>query len=257
MGRHMLLRPLIFTACALALVAGMAESGRADDFGLSAISKIKRAVAPVECVVPALHAADLGPGVSGTAFFVSREGIFVTANHVIEKMKSLGARCNASVLLPAGGWKNENAPASAREVFPFVPGACEQDYDDDVAACRVTLNPFSNASVKDDIGPVSFETSAQPDGTEVAYLGFPQGYAWPITGRGWIASSTPVNAVPTLTIDGWSWHGVSGCPVFLSNGAVIGMLVGSESGEDEGLAVARPASLITELLRRSEILWKT
>jgi hypothetical protein len=242
---------LVVCALVAALLAA-SRSGRADDFNQVAILATKRSVAPIECVRSAQQVAEAGESVSGTAFFVNRTGAFVTADHVIQKMKALGTRCSPALLLPNGGWKDENAGSDARNVYPFDPTACDEDYADDVAACRPSSNPFAAASVKDDIAPVTFQTTAIADGTEIAFTGFPDGYAWPVTGRGSIASSTPVNTVPSLTIDGLSWHGMSGCPVYTRNGAVAGMLVGAENGEDAGLSLARPARVIISLLRQAQ-----
>lgn len=235
---------------ALVCVTGMAL---ADDFSPSAIQTVKHSVAPIECVRPPQQVPDTSEGASGTAFFVSKTGAFVTADHVIQRMQSLGARCKPALLLPDGGWKNENAGAGERAIYPFDPATCDEDRADDVAVCLPAINPFATPSVKDEIAPVAFQISGLPDGTQVAFTGFPQGYAWPVTGTGSIASTTPVNEVPALTIDALSWHGMSGCPIYTHTGEVVGMLVGAEGGDDEGLSIARPARVITALLRQAQI----
>jgi S1-C subfamily serine protease len=246
----------LLVACALvATLVAPSGAGQADDFSAAAIVTVKRSVAPIECVRTAQEAATAGESVSGTAFFINRSGAFVTADHVIQKMNSLGARCAAALLLPAGGWNDAKAVSGARSVYPFDAAACDEDYEDDVAACTLTLNPFATGSAKDDIAPVTFASTAPTDGAQVAFTGFPQGYAWPVTGLGSVASSTPVNDLPALTIDGLSWHGMSGCPVYARSGAVVGMLIGSEDGDDEGLSLARPAHIIVAMLRRAQLVF--
>jgi hypothetical protein len=239
----------IFLVLLAALLAGTV-AGAADDVGTDAVRMVTTSVAPVECLLPASHAAIRG--VSGTAFFVNAQGYFVTARHVLAGMVALGSSCTAVVLIPHDGWNDETSPGT-REVSPFDATTCVTDDRLDLAACRDSDDVILGAFARGFFHPVTFRTSALPDGTAVAFTGFPQGYAWPLTAEGWLSTSTPVDSLPALTIDGQSWHGMSGAPVYLGSGEVAGVMLAAETDDQAGLSVARPASVVVEFLRAHAI----
>lgn len=188
----------------------------ADDVSPSTIRVVKMSVIHIECLPPPQQL----PGNvfhinTGTGFLVDKQGDFVTAYHVIQRMESRAAQCNASALFGEGTGENQNESNSPSRVYSFVLNACSPDVYDDIAACRITGNPFLNPFVKNDIAPVTFVSTQQPDGTEVAFTGFPSNYDRPVTAKGFVATSTPVNSRPTVTIDRTSWPGMSGAPVYI------------------------------------------
>lgn len=221
----------------------------ADDISPASIRVAKMSVVHIECLPPSAQL----PGIvvhinTGSGFLVDNQGDFVTAYHVIQKMESPDSECNPSVIFRQGSRENQNEPILPVRIYSFVPSACSPDVSDDIVACRTTEDPFSNASLKNEIAPVTFETAQQSDGTEVAFTGFPSNYGQPVTAKGFIATSTPVNSRPTVTIDRMSWPGMSGAPVYTSNSKIIGIIVGGETGDDAGMSVARPASTVVNFL---------
>jgi S1-C subfamily serine protease len=196
----------------------------------------------------------LGP--SGTAFFVDKYGDFVTAKHVIETINGYGAsRCQPAIFVPVGGWENDNPP-TIESYFTFNSTACLYDREYDIAVCRPTHNPWSNKSVSGNIAPVTFETSQQPVGTDVAFSGFPWGHGKPVTAKASIgayqarAIRVAVPDITTIIVAGQSWHGSSGSPLYIDNGKVVGVMVVSELGDASGLSEAAPASAVSDLVNR-------
>jgi len=219
---------------------------------VTTIADLKRSVLPIECIHFSQRVRQVVNGNAGTAFFVNTDGYFVTANHVIESVKALADKCDAAVLPPGTGQAHQTNP-TGRPIYWFDTAACAQDPNDDIAVCQTIEDPFSDEALKGTISPARFETRPHADGTEVAITGFPSGYAWPVTARASIAASSEVNALPTITIDRSTWHGMSGAPLFIANGGVIGIVLGGETGDNVGLCIARPASIIVEFLRKHHI----
>lgn len=236
----------MLTVCLLFLGTSL---GRADGPSIDTIKKMKSSVAPIECLAVSVHVPRVVNGNAGTAFFVNTDGNFVTANHVIDEVKSLNTKCSPAILAPPATRKNDTGRAAARPIYWFEPSSCSQDPADDVAVCRTIDNPFS-AEPSLGVAMVTFETSQQQEGLEVAFTGFPNGYAWPVTVRASIATTTPLNSLPTITLDRLIWHGMSGAPLYSPSGNVIGVMIGGETGDNADLSVARPASVVVEYLRR-------
>jgi hypothetical protein len=79
----------------------------------------------------------------------------------------------------------------------------------------------------------------------------PKSYAVPITSRGFTSgySDTRDEKGPRdLIIDKNAWLDASGSPIFLENGAVIGILVRRGIDNGSGLAMGGPASFIAKVL---------
>jgi hypothetical protein len=79
----------------------------------------------------------------------------------------------------------------------------------------------------------------------------PKSYAVPITSRGFTSgySDTRDEKGPRdLIIDKNAWLSASGSPIFLENGAVIGILVRRGIDNGSGLAMGGPASFLAKVL---------
>jgi S1-C subfamily serine protease len=239
--------------CALFITIAWCSAASSDAPSITTIADVKKSVLPIECIhsSPRLH--QVVNGNAGTAFWVNRDGDFVTADHVVESVKALAGTCEPAVLLAQNTQQHQNTSASGRPIYWFDPSGCEQDPSDDLAVCRTIENPFADPTAKGDISPVRFATRPHPDGTDIAFTGFPSGYAWPVTARASIAASSEVNTLATITIDRPTWHGMSGAPVFIAGGGVIGLILGSETADNTGLCIARPGSVIMEFLREHHI----
>jgi hypothetical protein len=220
---------------------------------LRTIDAVKHSVAPLTCV-PVSTAKSTFLARRGTAFFVSAAGEFLTAAHVILDMQNSDPPCPVSaIVLPVEEWQPE-AQDERVAWFSFKIPDCVIDTDLDVADCSLTddlSTPIPGLSSK--IVPVKFEWSLPPDGTHVAFTGFPMNVRDPITFRADVAASRPVwrneKAVAELLLDRASWPGSSGSPVFLSDGRVIGILIAART-EDAGPGITslRPASSVRALL---------
>ena len=86
--------------------------------------------------------------------------------------------------------------------------------------------------------------------TVPAFVGFPLQETTPVSVRGSIAAywTTQQLVNGELVIDKSSWAGMSGGPVFLGDGSVIGIVTNRGTKTREGMTMARPAWLIEEAL---------
>jgi hypothetical protein len=234
-------------ASVLLPAAALAQAPEPDPF-LKTIAAIKRAVAPIACM-------ELGEGgsrrprrIAGTAFFVTADGEFLTAAHVISDVQR-GALtggpsgCAAPVVyLPVTEWPSGSDEFSARW-YVFDSNRCVLDTPLDLALCRTRESPSADLQRK--IGTVSFDTAPHPDGTSLAFTGFPLNAIQPMTARGHVAMYA---ARDELIVDQSAWPGVSGCPVYLWDGRVIGMLIQRGTGEGTGRAIVRTSAAIQDFL---------
>ena len=229
-----------------------ATSAAGDDPFIVAIETAKRSVAPLDCL------DENGTKILrrlGTASFVSNKGDFVTAAHVLQDMKKGEPSCPiAAIILPVGSWRPETREES-QVWFAFQSANCVMDHDLDVARCR----PDDDLSVPKNgvrfkITPVEFEWTIPPDGTQIAFTGFPLQLRDPLTVRASVASYQTVwendKPVPRLLVDHVAWPGSSGSPVYLANGRVIAILIGGGKDEATGMTIVRPALPIRDMLAK-------
>jgi hypothetical protein len=249
---------ILLSGCALKPVElVLAEPPRPADPFIATIEAMKHSVAPVICLDgdgPQAGILDL----EGTAFFISRSGDFLTAAHVIDGIRDHTHSCPvAAIYLPSDHWD----PQLQQETlawYPFLVADCEFHRDVDVAKCKPLVDlALHRDKLAFEIRPVKFEWASQPDGTLIAFTGFPLGFRDPLTSRGGVAAYTRMRVAGILTqstvdliIDQTAWPGASGAPVYLSDGRVVGMLVARGVQEGEGTAVVRPAQLLQRITER-------
>jgi S1-C subfamily serine protease len=215
-----------------------------------AIQSIKRSVIPIVCIaVNGTVAQTLS--VEGTGFFVAADGTFITANHVIDGMVSeqRKAPCphTAFYLPQSGGWSSEQATFQS-DYYVFHANECKRDADLDIARCR----SVRNVEPAHKIAPVTFETSLQPDGTPVAFTGFPLQFQIPLSSVGNISGYVPTRddgrGPRSIIMDKEAWPGASGSPLYLANGKVVGLLRRRGVNIGTGRTIGIPSRLIREFL---------
>ena len=211
---------------------------------------MKRAVAPVAC--RDVRGGGARPSrIAGSAFFLTADGEFMTAAHVVTDvlkgtLDTSATGCVAPVVyLPAADWPFASADFTARW-YAFDPSRCFRDTSLDLALCRTRNSP--SADLQRTIGVVTFDALPRVDGTAVAFTGFPLNALTPMTARGHIATYTSRDE---LIVDQSAWPGVSGCPVYLADGAVVGVLIQRGTGEGVGRSIVRTAAGIETFLARA------
>jgi S1-C subfamily serine protease len=211
--------------------------GQADPF-IETISHVKQSIVPIACATqPDAQGVVTVKKIKGTAFFVNDEGSFVTAAHVISKLwDERGqpvAGCFPVIYVPNPSWPS---------IKWFQFGSMVMDETTDIAVCKTTKNPFADSALH--LGTLHLVPDIPADGTSVAFTGFPQ-VVIPVTSRGNIALAGLLDKV---VVDKTSWLGVTGGPLYVANGAVIGMMIERGAGDLDGMAFAKPASLILKFL---------
>jgi hypothetical protein len=73
-----------------------------------------------------------------------------------------------------------------------------------------------------------------------------------MTARGHVAMYV---ARDELIVDQSAWPGVSGCPVYVADGRVIGMLIQRGIGEGTGRAIVRTTASIQEFVVKARRSW--
>jgi hypothetical protein len=223
--------------------------GQADAF-IETISHAKQSIIPVACAAPDAEESVTIKEIKGTGFFVNYEGNFITAGHVIKdnfKWNKRGVEadmdCVPVIYVPKPSWQH---------VGWFKFGPCTVDETIDIAVCKTIYNPFSDSSLH--LGRLHLFPATPADGTAVAVTGFPQLTALPVTSRGNVAGTGEFFANTTeIVIDKTTWHGVSGGPIYLANGAVIGMMTHIGENLWAGMAFGKPTSMILKFLSEKNI----
>jgi hypothetical protein len=99
-----------------------------------------------------------------------------------------------------------------------------------------------------------WSSNGPPDGTEIAFTGFPLQLRDPLTVRASVACYQAVwendRPVPRLLVDRVAWPGSSGSPVYLASGRVIAILIGGGKDEATGMTIIRAALPIRDMLAK-------
>jgi V8-like Glu-specific endopeptidase len=219
---------------------------------LAAIETMKRSVTALACLSDNGKDAQILAR-NGTAFFISEKGDFLTAAHVIQDMQKRQASCPvAVVMIPTQKWQPD-ARAETLVWWPFSVSSCRIDRDMDLVACS-TENDLSilRSGLEFKIAPVKLDSRIPPDGTQVAFTGFPLDFRDPLTIRASVAAYRTIwrgdMTIGDILLDRASWVGSSGSPVYLPDGTVIGVVIGTAKDGSE-VMVARAALFISENLR--------
>ena len=160
-----------------------AASAQPPDTFIEVVNAMKRSVAPVACVSPnARRSRSLRT--AGTAILVSADGRFVTPAHVLEneRLKS----CEAALYLPRVAWNDD--PIQGLTWLRFEADSCVSNQELDLSHCRTVESPVGVERLV--VDPAEFATTRPPDGTPVAFTGFPLGAIRPVTGA-WLGGGVP------------------------------------------------------------------
>ena len=221
------------------------------------VETMKHSVAPLACVaVSGTESKFLAR--RGTAFFISTAGEFMTAAHVLLDMRKNDPPCPVkAVILPRNKIWDPSALDEPMVWFSFKISSCVIEQELDVAKCPLTDDPFNqNVGLDFEIVPVKFDWSIPPDGTQVAFTGFPMNIRDPVTFRANVAAYRPVwrneKVVGELLLDRGAWPGSSGSPLFLSNGSIIGILIAARTEEGTAMTAVLCVSALRALLGDSE-----
>jgi hypothetical protein len=222
----------------------------ASDPFLAAIETIKRSVGSMDCLAVSGTEAKVLKRI-GSAFFISQGADFLTAAHVVMEMQKDDDPCpTPAITIAVGNWRPD-VPAEDMLWFPFKIADCRVDTTVDVAQCRPSGDLPARIRNLHKPAPVQLEWSLQPDGTELAFSGFPLEARDPMTFRAHVAAYRtpwPREATPQLVLDHASLPGFSGSPVFLANGKVVAILVRDGKPDSPGTSIARPSSAFREFL---------
>ncbi len=242
---------LLSCACSLCpgVAAQRARTSSEIDPLIAVIETIKQSVVSIDCLAVTPTEAKVVERVGG-GFLISESGDFVTAGHVLQSMQNQNDSCSTpAITLAVGGW-NPEAPVEHMVWFQFKHSDCKIDRVNDVAACRLSSDPA--ARIRElHVRAVQFEWNIPPDGTQVAFTGFPLRSRDPVTFRAHVAAYRipwPDESIPELVLDRPALGGFSGSPIYLANGRIIGLLVATGTNEAGGVTIARPVSAFREIL---------
>jgi len=226
------------------------------DVSVKTINEIKRSIIPIVCgYVDEQNAFQIAE-VAGTGFFVDLNGRFITDAHVLDGWDEINRTrhpCFPAIYIPDQGWNWKSfEPQFHFQWFPFI--GCESDSAVDLAVCHPNENPFTSKRVlKKNIAVVSFDLQTWPEGTAIAFTGFPLESKSPISSEGFIAGfqliSESIKGFDYF-VDKAAWPGASGSPLYLANGKVIGIIRQRGQNAGSGISLARSATVISDFLSK-------
>ncbi len=243
------LSPLIglLTYCGPCLLTAQVHAQQTDQF-ITTIEKMKTGIAPVACARAAAP-TNFDVRVHGTAFFIDTHGVFLTAAHVIKGVVENKEKCEIPAVLV-------RADGSSFEILnlyglKFVASDCRTDDTADIARCKTIEDPSKAGKIATKPTALEIGSDVRPDGTAVAFSGFPVNGLIPYTARANIAGYQAAEMSPNqglqlrmLVLDKPAWPGSSGGPVYGVDGRVMGMLLQTGSG----LAFARHGARLNEFV---------
>ena len=241
----------LFLCCAALITLGAQPAPAQNETGnfVAAIQRLKRSVAPVACMDKSASGPLKLVSILGTAVFVSKDGSFLTADHILNAITTQTSTnpCPVTVIyFPVAGWRWVE-DFDLRYVY-FSVADCIRDATQDLAVCRPAVNvkELTGAGVE----PVVFATVPPADGTPVAFTGFPRGNALPISSRGVIAGYGELqqHGPRKLIVDKIAWPGSSGSPVYTDDANVVGIVLSTGDGDSIGLTFARTAAYVRRFL---------
>ena len=192
--------------------------------------------------------------VQGTGFLVGKEGYFVTAGHVARVMLDATNREPGRVgivMIPKKAW---GKGVEIFDVWFLEFRVIQIDEGSDLALCRTVQNPFVRDEIKCFVRSVVLTDTIPPDGTEAGFTGFPINNKIPLSGKGTLASyqGFPGRGVVFL-LHADSWPGVSGSPLYLIDGHVIGLVTARGHKVFQGVTLARPTGFIKDFLNANRV----
>src|SRR5262245_7964030 len=152
---------------------------------ISTIDQIKRSTVPIVCVSINPDKTWEMRSIEGSAFFITTDERFLTANHVLDAIDDpkRAEPCPLPALyLPARGWKLGTAKLAVESFIFFVNRfITTKEFDPSVCTLATPL---------EQIVPVVLEIAIQPERTPVAFTVLPLSTPVPITSVGQIARYT-------------------------------------------------------------------
>jgi S1-C subfamily serine protease len=215
------------------------------------VDRDKASVVKVSCLYP--HSPQ---GTTGTGFFINKDGLVVTAFHVINHPFDL-----LTIDLPQPSFMTANGNSFINGFSGISAIVVAVDVDHDLVLLKPETNPLSPAYkpipiLESSDGqrvletfkgvPVSFEMDKLRDGDPVFTSGYPLNMGILITTAGIVSSSSPVDAdIPAHRLrnvyfaDMHVNHGNSGGPLFsASSGRAVGMIDAFEPADVETRVLA-------------------
>jgi hypothetical protein len=229
---------------------GLAQPARGVDPFVRASETIRHSVASLDCLAGSGAETKIVERV-GSAFLISAAGDFLTAAHVLREMQESPQCATPALTVSAGEWRPE-VQAEPMRWFPVQISNCKTDLALDIAECPLTED--LSARKRDlhlRVEPVQFEWDVPPDGTPVAFTGFPLRARDPMTFRADVAAYRipwSDGLVPELVLDRPTLPGFSGSPVFRADGRVVGILIKNGTEDATGITIARPVALLRRML---------
>ena len=117
-------------------------------FPYAAIDKMARASVPVACATNVDGKISIR-NISGSGFFVNRNGDVVTAQHVVAALRG----CIPAIYVPRSGWSFTDEIVDAKW---YRISSCDQDASVDIAVCHLVANPFTDPTLHTTLEVVRF-----------------------------------------------------------------------------------------------------